>query len=169
MGMVLATEPLGWLLLGPPFMLGIFLRVQVLRDRHQRGGKLRGAHLLEDLPRFGPEGNFHPRRHLRHFQGQVIHRELLLDILRAVRRSQRALHHRHHVVRDQGHTEPKQRGLGIAQRIHLTGQIDRQMLKGGFDRPAVGVQGGELRGGGVRWGQVREEVNLGLPLAGGRG
>ena len=168
MGMVLATELLGWLLLGAPFMLGVFLRVQVLRDRHQRRGKLRRAHLLEDLPRLGPERNFHPRRHLRHFQGQVIHRELLVDVLRAVRRPQRALHHRHHVVRHQGHTKPKQRGLGIAQRVHLTGQIDRQMLKGGFDRPAVGVQGGDLRGGGVRCGQVGEDMQFGLALAGGR-
>ena len=140
MRLLLATEFVGRWFLGAAFVFGVFLGVEPLSNRHEGGRKLGGAHLAKNLPRLCPQRDLHARGDLRDFQGQVIHRELLLDVLCAVRRAQRAFDERHDVVRDQGDAKAKQRGLGIAQRVHLTREIDGQMLKGGFDGPAVGVQ-----------------------------
>ena len=125
---MLATEFVGDGFFGPRVMFGVFLRVEPLRDRHQRGRKLLGAHLAKDC-HVRPERHLHARRDLRYLQGQVVHRELLLHVPCTVRRAQRAFHERHHVVRDHGDTEPKQRSLGIAQRVDLTREIHGQMLK----------------------------------------
>ena len=85
--MSLVTELLGRLLLGTPFVFGVFLGLYPLRYRHQRCGKLRGAHALEDLPGLGPERDLHPGRPLCHFHGQVLHRQLRVDVLRSMRRA----------------------------------------------------------------------------------
>ena len=112
MRLLLATQFVGRWFLGTPWVFGVFLRVEPLSNRHEGGGKLGGAHLPKNLPRFCPHRDLHARSDLRDFQGQVIHRELVLHVLCAMRRAQRAFDERHNVVRDQGDTKPKQRGLG---------------------------------------------------------
>lgn len=99
------------------------------------------------------------------FQGQIIHGELFLDIRCAVRGAQRTFDKRDNIVRDQGDAKAKQRRLRIAERIHFTREINRQVLKGGFNRPAVGVQSRDLRSRSRRHRQIGEDMQLSFAIA----
>ena len=155
-----------WWFLEAAFVFGVLLHVEPLSDRHEGSRKLCRAHLPKNLPRFCCHRDLHTRGDLRDFQGQVIHRELFVDVLRSMSRPHRAFDQRHDIVRDQGDAKAKQRRLRIAQRVHLTREIHRQMLKGGFDGPAVGVQGGDLCCGGIQHRQIGENMQLGFAVAG---
>jgi hypothetical protein len=87
MGLSLATQFVRRGLLRAAFMFGVFLRIESLRNRHEGGGKLGRAHVPKHLPRLSLYCDLHAGSNLRDFQGQVIHRELLLDIRCPVRRA----------------------------------------------------------------------------------
>ena len=164
---MLATELVRGLFLGATFVFGVSLTVESQGKRHESRRKLGATHLAKDLPCLFLHRDRHTRGDLRDLQGQVIHREVLFPILCSVGCAERAFDERHHIVGDQGDAKAEQRGFGIAQRIHLTGQINRQMVKGGFSGPAISVQGGDLRSGGLCSGQVRKNMDLRFALAGG--
>ena len=58
--------------------------------------------------------------------------------------------------------------FGIAQRVDLAVEAGRQLAEGGLHRPAAAVQVGDRQGVGDLGGEVRQDVDLGLAVAGRR-
>ena len=153
-----ATDLLGLLPFGPPFVLDVLTWVETPRQLDQGGGEFPGRHPAENLPALGRHGDHHSGSHLSDFQGEIIHRQFFFHVLLALRGTDRRFHHRHRVVRHTSRAESEQRRLGIPQRVDLASQILGQVLEAGFDRPAVGVKiGNPYRAGHLPW-QIGENV-----------
>ena len=80
-------------------------------------------------------------------QGQIITRDLVIDLLAAMFTAQGGFDERHGVVCQQRQAKGKQRRLGIAQRIDLARQGRGDLKKGGLDAPALAIEPGQLRSG----------------------
>ena len=111
-------------------------------------------------------GNHHAVVGTANLQGQIIARDLVIDLLAAVGTAQGRLDERHGVVCQQGQAKRKQRGFGIAQRIDVTRPGCDDLKKGGLDAPPFAVDPGELRGGGPVGRYVREDGQCGITVAG---
>ena len=82
------------------------------------------------------------------FQGEIIARDLVIDLLATMRTAQGRFDKRHRVVRQQRQAKGKQRRFGIAQRIDLARQRRGDFKEGRLDAPPLAVELSQLRGRG---------------------
>lgn len=136
---------------------------QSLQDPRQRGGAQRGK---VPCPRFRWGGNRHSAIRGRQLPGQIIAREALSFRLGSVHGGQRTLDHTDDVARPQRHAEAQKCRPGIAPRFDFTVQCMVQPLEGVSHRPSPQVQVRDCPRVGVLDGQVRQQVDFGLSVAG---